>query len=375
MISAFRLLVILASASATGALAFDTAHADRAICATLRRQLASAPNGGVPTDDRAAQMQALQLQHMRAKASEAGCNGFLVSRSDPAACMRYAQTIDGMSTKLGQLRRMNVRSQAPSRQQILASLDINGCNRAQVAAREDSVAGPRRTIFEFFFGMDTRYTAPGTADRIQPSARMPSAETFPTSYEGTDPGENVTVKKGRYRTLCVRTCDGYYFPISFSSQPSDFPRDQYACTAMCPTGKAQLYYHGVPEQESDDMISVADQKPYSELPNAFNYRTLGLRAVPGCACHAQPDLLFGSVRSKAQMQPASAPAETTSSQEPEQDEGDISEPNIDREYVRVVGPAFFPDLTTPQPAERKADILTPENIVRTITSDILRRIQ
>ena len=34
-----------------------------------------------------------------------------------------------------------------------------------------------------------------------------------------------------YRTVCVRMCDGYYFPVSFSTLPSHFPQDADACSS------------------------------------------------------------------------------------------------------------------------------------------------
>jgi hypothetical protein len=71
------------------------------------------------------------------------------------------------------------------------------------------------------------------------------------------------------------------------------------------------------------------------------------------------------------------------SEEPAQ--GDVDENETSQRNVRTVGPAFFPDETNPtdftvQPPEKevqesKASILTPENIVKTIASDIMRRIQ
>ena len=162
-----------------------------------------------------------------------------------------------------------------SRQQILASMNANGCNGSISARNSDEPSNVRRkSLFEVLFG--DRDPSPSSVARppvdersAQHNNRLSAPDTLATTYEGSDPGGNVIVKKGGYRTLCVRTCDGYYFPISFSSQPVIFPRDQNACIAMCPNGNAQLYYHAVPEQESDDMISVADKKPYSELPNAF----------------------------------------------------------------------------------------------------------
>src|SRR5215467_7410334 len=36
-----------------------------------------------------------------------------------------------------------------------------------------------------------------------------------------------------YRTLCVRLCDGFYFPISFAVPASSLERDAERCRASC----------------------------------------------------------------------------------------------------------------------------------------------
>ena len=33
---------------------------------------------------------------------------------------------------------------------------------------------------------------------------------------------------------CARSCDGYYFPISYSTVPSKFPEDEQLCRRLCP---------------------------------------------------------------------------------------------------------------------------------------------
>lgn len=77
---------------------------------------------------------------------------------------------------------------------------------------------------------------------------------------------------GTFRTLCVRSCDGYYFPISFSTVSDRFSDDELTCEAMCPGTEVELYYHRMPNQDSEDMISYRSDMPYTELPAAFNYR-------------------------------------------------------------------------------------------------------
>src|SRR6185503_12233703 len=48
-----------------------------------------------------------------------------------------------------------------------------------------------------------------------------------------------------YRTICVRLCDGYYFPVSFSTLPNHFQRDAQQCQSQC-AAPAELYYHQNP---------------------------------------------------------------------------------------------------------------------------------
>ena len=405
LIPFFQLLVVTGLISAFAPASLKTAHAAPAACATLQRQLVAASSGKSISQRNSplVQRQALQLQQMRAKASKEGCGGFLFSRGDPALCKRYAQTIDAMSAKLAKLQNASDRSGSsqPSRQQILASMEARGCNdrTASIGGNNDSSNIRRKTLLEVLFGTRadeenrsaSRVMVKRQLDEREAHRRVSAApETLAATYEGTEPSVNGVVKKG-YRTICVRTCDGYYFPISFSTKPKYFVRDQNACSAMCPAGNAKLYYHAVPEQESDAMVSVADKKPYSELPNAFNYRTAGVKAVPGCTCHAQADIMAAVPETPASQSGTviSAAKETGEpdvdalSEEPAQ--GDVDENETSQRNVRTVGPAFFPDETNPtdftvQPPEKevqesKASILTPENIVKTIASDIMRRIQ
>src|SRR5262249_30316969 len=46
---------------------------------------------------------------------------------------------------------------------------------------------------------------------------------------------------GTFRTVCVRTCDGFYFPISYSTSPDRFRDDEQACQRMCPATEVALY--------------------------------------------------------------------------------------------------------------------------------------
>lgn len=77
---------------------------------------------------------------------------------------------------------------------------------------------------------------------------------------------------GNFRTMCVRTCDGYYFPISFSTDRSHFEADALSCESRCPGSNVELFYYGMPSQSAEEMISYRDDIPYAQQPFAFNYR-------------------------------------------------------------------------------------------------------
>jgi hypothetical protein len=85
---------------------------------------------------------------------------------------------------------------------------------------------------------------------------------------------------GTYHTVCVRACDGFYFPISYSTVPNRFTDDARACQRLCPATEAELYSFHNPGEDMQQAVSISGQA-YSALPNAFRYRK---EVVAGCSC-------------------------------------------------------------------------------------------
>lgn len=83
-------------------------------------------------------------------------------------------------------------------------------------------------------------------------------------------GSGTAMASSGYRTLCVRTCDGYYFPISFSTNRSRFKIDEAVCQSMYGGEPAELFVHqnGAP---SDTAVSLKGE-PIATATNAFAYR-------------------------------------------------------------------------------------------------------
>ena len=83
-----------------------------------------------------------------------------------------------------------------------------------------------------------------------------------------------------YRTLCVRLCDGFYFPVSFSTLPSHFPQDADVCSSKC-AAPTELFYYPNPGGTVEQAVALKDQEAYTKLKYAFRYRK---EYVNGCSC-------------------------------------------------------------------------------------------
>lgn len=75
-------------------------------------------------------------------------------------------------------------------------------------------------------------------------------------------------------TYCVRLSDGYLFPAPHSQfQKSDNVAETLAqCRFICRGENVDLYILSDPNDETADMVSVSNGKPYIELPTAYDYQ-------------------------------------------------------------------------------------------------------
>ena len=115
-------------------------------------------------------------------------------------------------------------------------------------------------------------------------ARNPFSSLWGEESDGPrgNPNQFGNLPFATYRTLCVRLCDGYYFPVSFSTLPNHFQRDADQCQSQC-AAPAELYYHQNPGGAVEQMVSASNQQPYTSLKSAWRYRK---EFVQGCSCKA-----------------------------------------------------------------------------------------
>ncbi len=106
-----------------------------------------------------------------------------------------------------------------------------------------------------------------------------------------------------YRTVCVRLCDGYYFPVSFSTLPNHFQRDADVCQSRC-AAPVELYYHQNPGGAMEQAVSARSQSNYAALKTAFKYRK---EFVQGCSCK-EAEYVPPAGDKKAEAAPSAGPA-------------------------------------------------------------------
>jgi|SoiMethySBSTD1v2_1073268.scaffolds.fasta_scaffold277622_3 Protein of unknown function (DUF2865) len=88
---------------------------------------------------------------------------------------------------------------------------------------------------------------------------------------------------GSYRTVCVRLCDGYFWPVSFATARASLAQDRRKCEQSCES-PARLYVSKDTEGPLEDMRDE-NGRFYRDLKTAFVYRTSYLES---CKCRAHP---------------------------------------------------------------------------------------
>jgi hypothetical protein len=159
--------------------------------------------------------------------------------------------LDRATTDLEQLK-SGTGSQDSQRRALIGQLAQNNCGAQYTAAANE--AGPSGFFDKLFGG------GAGGGSIIAPG------------------GDGLPA--GTFQTVCVRTCDGYYFPISYSTMSNRFADDERSCQRLCPAAEVALYSFHNPGEDIDQAVSVSGQ-PYTALPNAFHYRK---EFTAACSC-------------------------------------------------------------------------------------------
>lgn len=84
-------------------------------------------------------------------------------------------------------------------------------------------------------------------------------------------------------SFCVRTCDGFYFPVG-NADSSGGEAHEAACNRACPGAETAVYVANAGTQGIDDAVTRRGQA-YRSLATAYAYRTQYSQA---CSCNGAP---------------------------------------------------------------------------------------
>jgi hypothetical protein len=153
-----------------------------------------------------------------------------------------------------------------------------------------SASAQAQGFFESLFGGGgpPPYAGPAQRQTLPPPVTSPYGYRAPlySPYRGEtrrDDDNFPVSRSGSYRTLCVRMCDGYYWPISHAVNRGSFYRDANVCRASCGE-EAKLFYHPSSQGDVSEMVDLTG-RAYVKLPTAFRYRKA---LSDGCKCKPEP---------------------------------------------------------------------------------------
>ncbi len=262
-----------------------TISAREQTCQRLEGQLAAFGSGGdaaradqIRRLEESVSRQQAELERTQSQARRQGCD-------QPNFFQLFGAP--GRSEQCGPL---NTRIQQTRANIARAEGDLQQLQASNTNMQRD---GQRRTVLNALAQNDCgpQYRAQATqAARAAPGNFFEQLFGGPGSTSG--PEQDTGMGSG-YRTVCVRTCDGYFFPISFSTSQDRFRDDEQTCQRMCPAAEVQLFSHRNPGEDMNQAVSSTSGQLYSQSPNAFKYKTSWDAA---CTCKAAGESWANAVK-------------------------------------------------------------------------------
>lgn len=227
-----RLAVALALSGAAASAQtrmWDPTNSD-SVCETLRAAIDAAPAGDAGAAQAAAQARG-EYDRLASRADAIGCNNkpFLFFGSPPPP------ECGGVQRRLAALR---------AQYESLRARAGDGGRRQALIARYSEQCGD----------MPREEEAPRQADRGG-------------AYGGAE-------------AVCVRKCDGYYFPLTPAMSGARTNELRELCQASCPNAETALYSRS-PSAEISNAVSADSGDRYENLPNALKYTK---KLEPACSC-------------------------------------------------------------------------------------------
>ena len=148
-----------------------------------------------------------------------------------------------------------------------------GGGRADLVARYNAecVNAPRQptNIFEALFGGGAQNRRRFNRRSQLPMSPDEQQQTIEKSIENEKKGANA--QAGSY-AVCVHTCDGSFFPVSYSGAGSRADSLEEVCRSLCPNADVALY--SFPLGGTIDQAVSSTGERYVDMPNALKFQQI-----------------------------------------------------------------------------------------------------
>ncbi len=257
---AFKIILgVIGAALAAASLGGGGAHAENAYCTDLRGQIAKAGSESLAVRYRsAAAKQRQEYGRLAARARSMGCDReqfLFFGDPPPPQCGPLNARMAGLQSTIAAYDRGG--ADDSQRQALMARYETDCRNPGSIPSREEQP----HSFFQELFG-------------VEPPDRGEALREVPVGPGDGDPRDDEQTGEQRPQggpmAICVRSCDGGFFPITYTARNSSLDDLDTLCKAMCPGVEAKLYTQS--QWKGLELAVSVEGEPYADHPNAFKYQ-------------------------------------------------------------------------------------------------------
>jgi hypothetical protein len=197
-----------------------------------------------------------------------------------AACERYKAELASLNRSGASSRQAEANAQRHAREieRLAGYYRSIGCDRGgfffRAPAECGPIAGQIRALQASYQSLVGQAVDPSAVDERRQQLRA----AINRACDSAEPEALPAAKPdGNSRLVCVRSCDGGYFPLD--GEPRRNGSAAALCSALCPNTEVRVFH--APREGGIEKAVSQTGEPYMKLPNALRYRKA---YDPSCSC-------------------------------------------------------------------------------------------
>ncbi|MBN8958176.1 MAG: DUF2865 domain-containing protein [Rhizobiales bacterium] len=198
-----------------------------------------------------------------------------------------------LSPPLRQSRNAGAHGKGSSAQRVPFAIAALACLLCNSLAQSSAHAGEREDNFQFFREEAARRGGGGGFGSI-----FGDDEDRPSMRLRVTPRQRGEIGAGGgSQAMCVRTCDGYAFPVA---NGGDAAMTAYLCKTACPGAETQVYMRHPGADMNTALAANKHRTPYAKLKAADLFKTA---SVDACTCRPRGAIPTGPVYDDPTLRP------------------------------------------------------------------------